>query len=154
VIVIAALSLLGSVFLAGTAQGIALFMVFGMGLTAGLLGQIGRALGSEALKTIAHSISWALPFDRKLHLAARVADPTSGRVMDVLTTEPSIHVYTAGYMSGKDIGAQGVPYRAFDAVALEAQHFQDTPHRPEFPITLLKPGQVYRATTIYRFSVR
>jgi len=98
--------------------------------------------------------SWALPFDRKLHLAARVADPASGRVMEVLTTEPSIHVYTAGYMSGKDIGAQGVPYRAFDAVALEAQHFQDTPHRPEFPITLLKPGQVYRATTIYRFSVR
>ena len=44
--------------------------------------------------------------------------------------------------------------RAFDAVALEAQHFQDTPHRPEFPTTLLKPGQTYRATTIYRFSAR
>jgi len=98
--------------------------------------------------------SWALPFDRKLHLAARVADPKSGRVMEVLTTEPSIHVYTAGYMSGNDKGAQGVPYRAFDGVALEAQHFQDTPHRPEFPTTLLKPGQTYRATTIYRFNAR
>jgi aldose 1-epimerase len=98
--------------------------------------------------------SWVLPFDRKLHLAARVADPKSGRVMEVLTTEPSIHIYTAGYMSGKDEGAQGVPYRAFDAVALEAQHFQDTPHRPDFPTTLLKPGQIYRATTIYRFSAR
>jgi aldose 1-epimerase len=98
--------------------------------------------------------SWVLPFDHKLHLAARVADPKSGRVMDVLTTEPSIHIYTAGYMSGKDVGAQGKPYRAFDAVALEAQHFQDTPHRPEFPTTLLKPGQTYRATTIYRFSSR
>ncbi len=98
--------------------------------------------------------SWVLPFNRKLHLAARVADPKSGRVMEVLTTEPSIHIYTAGYMSGKDKGAQGTPYRAFDAVALEAQHFQDTPHRPEFPATLLKPGQTYRATTIYRFSAR
>jgi aldose 1-epimerase len=96
--------------------------------------------------------SWVLPFHRKLHLAARVADPPSGRVMEVLTTEPSIHIYTAGYMSGNDKGAQGVSYRAFDAVALEAQHFQDTPHHPEFPTTLLKPGQVYRATTIYRFS--
>jgi aldose 1-epimerase len=98
--------------------------------------------------------SWVLPFDRKLHLAARVADPGSGRIMEVLTTEPSIHVYTAGYMSGKDKGAQGAPYRAFDAVALEAQHFQDTPHRPEFPTTLLRPGQTYQATTIYRFSAR
>jgi len=98
--------------------------------------------------------SWALPFDRKLHMAARVTDPKSGRVMEVLTTEPSIHIYTAGYISGNDKGAQGTPYRAFDAVALEAQHFQDTPHRPEFPTTLLRSGQTYRATTIYRFSVR
>ena len=98
--------------------------------------------------------SWVLPIDRKLHLAARVADPKSGRLMEVFTTEPSIHIYTAGYMSGNDKGAQGVPYRSFDAVALEAQHFQDTPHRPEFPTTLLKLGQSYRATTIYRFSAR
>jgi aldose 1-epimerase len=98
--------------------------------------------------------SWVLPFDRKLHLAARVADPRSGRVMEVLTTEPSIHIYTAGYMSGNDNGAQGTPYRAFDAVALEAQHFQDTPHHPEFPTTLLQPGETYRATTIYRFRAR
>lgn len=46
------------------------------------------------------------------------------------------------------------PYRPFAAVALEAQHFQDTPHQPEFPTTLLRPGRTYRATTIYRFSVR
>ncbi len=98
--------------------------------------------------------SWVLPFDRKLHPAAQVRDPNSGRVMQVLTTEPSIHIYTAGYMSGKDRGAEGVPYSAFDAVALEAQHFQDTPHHAEFPTTLLQPGRTYRATTIYRFSVR
>ncbi len=63
VVIVAALSLLGSVFLAGTAQGIALFMVFGMGLMAGLLGQIGHALDSATLQTIAHDASWALPFE-------------------------------------------------------------------------------------------
>jgi ABC-type transport system involved in multi-copper enzyme maturation permease subunit len=63
VVIVAALSLLGSVFLAGTAQGIALFMIFGMGLMAGLLGQIGHALNSDTLKTIAHDASWALPFE-------------------------------------------------------------------------------------------
>jgi ABC-2 type transport system permease protein len=63
VVVIAALSLLGSVFFAATAQGIALFMVFGAGLTAGLLGEIGRAINSDALHQIAHFVSWALPFE-------------------------------------------------------------------------------------------
>jgi ABC-type transport system involved in multi-copper enzyme maturation permease subunit len=63
VVVVAAMSLLASVFLAGTAQGIALFMVFGLGLTAGLLGQIGHALQSDTLKAIGHDASWALPFE-------------------------------------------------------------------------------------------
>jgi ABC-2 type transport system permease protein len=63
VVVIAALSLLGSVFLSATAQGIALFMVFGAGLTAGLLGEIGRVIDSEPLRRIAHYVSWALPFE-------------------------------------------------------------------------------------------
>jgi aldose 1-epimerase len=96
--------------------------------------------------------NFVLPFDGKLHLAARLTDPASGRVMEVLTTEPSLVIYTAGYASGKDFGAQGVPYRAFDGVAMEAQHLSDTPHHPEFPTTLLKPGETYRATTIYRFK--
>jgi Cu-processing system permease protein len=63
VVVIAALSLLGSVFFTATAQGIALFMVFGAGLTAGLLGEIGRVIDSEPLRRIAHYVSWALPFE-------------------------------------------------------------------------------------------
>jgi ABC-2 type transport system permease protein len=63
IVVVAALSLLGSTFLAGTAQGIALFMVFGAGLTAGLLGQIGRAISSSSLRDISHVASWALPFE-------------------------------------------------------------------------------------------
>lgn len=98
--------------------------------------------------------NFVLPFDGKLHLAARLSDPASGRAMEVLTTQPSLVVYTAGYASGKDIGAQGVPIRAFDGVAMEAQHLSDTPHHPNFPTTLLVPGQTFTATTIYRFSVR
>ena len=98
--------------------------------------------------------SWLLPSDGKLNVAARLFEPKSGRAVEVLTTEPSIHVYTGGYISGQDVGAQGVPYRAFDGVALEAQHLQDSPNQPGFPSTLLRPGEVFRATTIYRFSAR
>lgn len=98
--------------------------------------------------------SWNLHNEGRLAAAARLTDLKSGRVMTIETTEPSLHVYTAGYMSGQDKGAQGVPYRAFDAVALEAQHFQDTPNQPVFPSTLLVPDEPYRATTIYRFSTR
>lgn len=97
--------------------------------------------------------NYILPFDGRLHLAARLTDPASGRTMDVLTTQPSLVVYTAGYISGKDVGAQGTPYHAFDGVALEAQHLSDTPHHPDFPTTLLKPGETFRATTIYKFGV-
>jgi aldose 1-epimerase len=97
--------------------------------------------------------SWLLPADGRLRRAARLTDPASGRVMDVLTTEPSLHVYTANWIPGTDAGAQGIVYRAHDAVALEAQHLPDSPNRPDFPSTLLRPGQVFRSTTIYRFAV-
>lgn len=98
--------------------------------------------------------NFILPFDGRVHLAALLKDPKSGRTMEVLTTEPSLVVYTAGYASGKDTGAQGVPYRAFDGIALEAQHLSDTPHHPQFPTTELLPGLTFHATTIYRFSAR
>ena len=96
--------------------------------------------------------SWILPFDGRLHRAARLVDPGSGRAMEVQTTEPSLTVYTGNWFSGRDAGAQGVIYRPHDGIALEAQHLSDSPNRPEFPSTLLKPGAVFRSTTIYRFS--
>ena len=85
--------------------------------------------------------------------AARLSDPRSGRTMDVITTEPSLHVYTGNWIPGTDAGAQGAVYRAHDAVALETQHLPDSPNRPEFPSTVLRPGETYRSTTIYRFGV-
>lgn len=96
--------------------------------------------------------SWVLPFDRRLRRAARLSDPASGRAMEVLTTEPSLVVYTGNWFSGRDRGAQGTYYRQHDGVALEAQHLPDSPNRPAFPSTLLTPGHRWRSTTIYRFS--
>jgi aldose 1-epimerase len=96
--------------------------------------------------------SWVLGNRGKLALAASVTDPGSGRRLDVLTTEPSLHAYTANYFPGTDKGAQGRIYRQHDAIALEAQHYQDSPNQPEFPSTILRPGETYRATTIFRFS--
>jgi aldose 1-epimerase len=95
---------------------------------------------------------WILPSDGRLHLAARLEDPASGRQLEVLTTEPSLTVYTGNYFSGRDRGAQGSVYRPHDGIALEAEHLSDSPNQPEFPSTLLERGEIYRSTTIYRFS--
>ena len=83
-------------------------------------------------------------------LAARVVDPVSGRIMEVLTTEPGVQVYTGNYLDGTLVGSGGGTYRQGDALCLETQHFPDSPNRPEFPSTRLNPGEVFRSTTIYR----
>ena len=84
-------------------------------------------------------------------LAARVVEPGSGRVMEVLTTEPGVQVYTGNYLDGTLVGTGGRVYRQGDGLCLETQHFPDSPNRPEFPSTRLNPGEVFRSTTIYRF---
>jgi aldose 1-epimerase len=98
--------------------------------------------------------SWLLKGGRGLRRTASLHDPASGRHLEVLTTEPSLHVYTANWFSGEDKGAQGTAYRPHDGIALETQHLPDSPNRPDFPSTLLRPGEVFRSTTIYRFSTR
>jgi aldose 1-epimerase len=82
--------------------------------------------------------------------AARVSDPKSGRVMEVLTTEPGVQLYTGNFLEGTP-ETGGFPKHA--GLCLECQHYPDSPNRPEFPSTVLKPGEVYTQTTIYRFSV-
>lgn len=88
-----------------------------------------------------------------LTLAARVADPKSGRVMEVLTTEPGVQFYSGNFLDGTIKNRHGVPYRIHDAFCLETQHFPDSVNHPNFPSTILRPGQVYRSTTVYAFSV-
>lgn len=86
----------------------------------------------------------------KLELAARVKDPASGRVMEVHTTEPGVQLYCANFLDG---GAGGGGFQQHDAFCLETQHYPDSPNQPEFPTTLLKPGQTFKSTTLHRFSV-
>lgn len=89
----------------------------------------------------------------ELSLAARVTDPASGRVMEVWTTEPGLQFYSGNFLDGSDIGKGNKKYGYRSAFCLEAQHFPDSPHRPHFPSTVLKPGETYRQKTIYRFRV-
>jgi aldose 1-epimerase len=87
-----------------------------------------------------------------LALAARVEEPSSGRVLEALTTEPGIQFYTGNFLDGSVKGKGGKVYPRRSAFCLETQHFPDSPNHPAFPSTLLKPGQRYRSTTVYRFS--
>ncbi len=89
-----------------------------------------------------------------LRLAARVHDPKSGRVMEVRTTEPGIQFYSGNFLDGSNIGKGGTPYLHRAGFCLETQHFPDSPNHPGFPSTVLRPGQEYRSTTVYRFSAQ
>lgn len=87
-----------------------------------------------------------------LALAARVYDPTSGRIMEVFTTEIGVQFYTANFIDATLVGSSGGMYRQGDAFCLETQHFPDSPNKPEFPSTVLRPGETYHSVTVYKFS--
>ncbi len=89
-----------------------------------------------------------------LRPAAQVYEPTTGRVMDVLTTEPGIQFYSGNFLDGKAHGKSGTMYQHRSAFCLETQHFPDSPNKSSFPTTVLNPGTQYQTTTIYRFSAR
>ena len=89
-----------------------------------------------------------------LTLAATVHEPGSGRVMEVLTTEPGIQFYSGNFLDGSITGKGGKVYKQRSGFCLETQHFPDSPNKPAFPSTILRPGQRYRTTTIYRFSTK
>jgi len=86
-----------------------------------------------------------------LETAAKVTDPKSGRVMEVLTTEPGLQFYTGNFLDGT-LKGKGRVYTRRSAFCMETQHFPDSPNKPAFPSTVLKPGETYRTTTVYRFS--
>ena len=88
-----------------------------------------------------------------LGFCARLTDPKSGRVMEVWTTEPGVQVYSANFPGGTISGPPGFTYPKHAGVCLETQHFPDSPNHPEFPSTLLVPGQVFRSTTVHKFGV-
>lgn len=88
-----------------------------------------------------------------LTFCARVADPASGRVLEVLTTEPAVQFYTGNFLDGRLTGKSGKSYNKHAGFCLETQHYPDSPNQPHFPTTLLQPGERYKSRTIYRFSV-
>jgi aldose 1-epimerase len=87
-----------------------------------------------------------------LTFAARGYDPGTGRVIDCFTSEPGVQVYTSNGMNGSVVGSSGTTYRQTEAFTLETQHFPDSPNKPNFPTTELRPGQEFRSTTIFRFA--
>lgn len=89
-----------------------------------------------------------------LVLAAEVYEPTTGRMMEVLTTEPGVQFYTGNHLDGSLTGKDGVTFQRRTGFCLETQHYPDSPNQPDYPSTVLRPGQTYRSTTAYRFSVR
>jgi aldose 1-epimerase len=87
-----------------------------------------------------------------LQVAARLRDPSSGRQLTISTTEPGLQFYSGNFLDGTLYGTSGRQYREGDGLALETQHFPDSPNHPNFPSTLLRPGQTYRSSTVYAFS--
>ena len=87
-------------------------------------------------------------------LAARVHEPKTGRVMEVFTTEPGVQLYTGNFLDGKLTGPSGQIYAQHTGFCLETQHFPDSVNHPEFPSTILRPGERYKSTTAFKFSAR
>jgi aldose 1-epimerase len=100
--------------------------------------------------------NWVLnradPEDKKMMRAARLYEPGSGRVLEVWTTEPGIQFYAGNFLDGSLYGPSGRAYRQSDALALETQHYPDSPNQPNFPSIRLGPGDTYKTTTIFRFT--
>ncbi len=102
-----------------------------------------------------YDLNWVIKGGGKsTTLAAGVMHPQTGRVMQVLTTEPGVQLYTANHLDGHHVGKGGVRYVRHGALCLETQHFPDSPNKPAFPSTVLRPGQTFKSTTVYAFAAQ
>lgn len=89
-----------------------------------------------------------------LRVVAKVEDPKSGRVMEVITDEPGLQFYGGNFLDGTEFGKENLPYKHREAFCLETQHFPDSPNHSNFPSTILNPGETYSSTCIYKFSIQ
>lgn len=120
-------------------------------LAAGLI----KTMSNSNLGRVGYDHNWVLETNNGgLQVAAEVFEPSSGRVLQVLTTEPGIQFCSGNFLDGKVRGKNGQVYGHRTGLCLETQHFPDSPNHPNFPSTVLKPGQDHRSTTILRFSTR
>ena len=90
----------------------------------------------------------------KYALVATLSDSTSGRIMEVFTSEPGLQFYSGNFLDGTITGKNGIVYKKHYGLCLETQHFPDSPNQPDFPNTILRPGEVYTQETVYKFGVR
>jgi len=90
----------------------------------------------------------------KFGLMARVSEPTTGRMMEIWSTEPGLQFYSGNFLDGKNTGKGGWVYKFRNGFCMEPQHFPDSPNKPSFPSVVLKPEQVYQNTIVYKFSVQ
>jgi aldose 1-epimerase len=98
--------------------------------------------------------NWVLiPAESGLNFAARVVEPASGRTMEVYTNEPGLQFYGGNFLDGTDTGKYGKSYEFRSSFCLETQHFPDSPNQPDFPSTILKPGEEYYSVCVYKFGV-
>jgi aldose 1-epimerase len=99
-----------------------------------------------------HNFVLRKPVGNPLRLAVRMYDVASGRVLEVSTTEPGVQVYSANHMNGAVVSAAGTTIRQGDGLALETEHFPNSPNEPRFPSTLLRPGETLRSTTVFHMT--
>lgn len=111
-----------------------------------------RVRAGDAQLAVGRGIDHAYVLDDEdgLRLAARLRDPGSGRELEIRTTEPGLQVYTGNFLDGALVGTGGRRYRQGDGLALETQHHPDSPNRPDFPSTVLRPGEVFASRTEWR----
>jgi aldose 1-epimerase len=99
-----------------------------------------------------HNFVLRKPAGDPLPLALRMYDPTSGRLLELRTTEPGLQVYSAQHMNGSLVSAVGTTIRQSDGLALETEHFPNSPNEPRFPTTLLRPGETLRSSTVFHLT--
>ena len=117
----------------------------------------------ERIDTDTDQLRWARGYDHtyildkelgKLAIASRCSSPKTGIVMEVYTDQPGVQLYTGNWMSGNLRGKHDHRYPARAALCLETQHYPDSPNKPEYPSTRLNPGETFRSTTIFRFTLK
>lgn len=97
---------------------------------------------------------WVLSSPDSMKMAATVYEPTTGRFIEVFTTEPGIQFYSGNFLDGSITGKGGITYSKRFGLCLETEHFPDSPNQAEFPTTLLAPGETYKTQTVYKFSAK
>jgi aldose 1-epimerase len=113
-----------------------------------------RSAGQQMLYAHGYDHNFVLrkPAGDPMPLALRMLDPASGRLLEVRTTEPGVQIYSANHFNGTVISAAGTTIRQGDGLALETEHFPNSPNEPRFPSTLLRPGETLRSSTVFRLT--